>query len=150
MKHNKCKGEDQQEQEVNPKATDNLVGFFHLLFEIDTRITSKDGTTRTPATRSISKQEKPPVPTSSKDYTRSVLNHELHSTEILDRVMPQEWVSSELSEILTIRVSSATLGRLRSLARERGIGPSTLVRMWILDRLNEMEQRQVENGNANP
>ncbi len=38
---------------------------------------------------------------------------------------------------LTIKLSEETLRELRALAREQGIGPSTLVRMWVLERLRE-------------
>ena len=38
---------------------------------------------------------------------------------------------------LTIKFSEETLQEIRALAREQGIGPSTLVRMWVLERLRE-------------
>ncbi|MBI2940781.1 MAG: hypothetical protein HYY04_10125 [Chloroflexi bacterium] len=40
-----------------------------------------------------------------------------------------------LSEGLNIRLDRGTLARLRELAHERGIGPTTLVRMWIREHL---------------
>jgi hypothetical protein len=36
---------------------------------------------------------------------------------------------------LTIKLDEKTIGELQQLAHRRGIGPSTLVRMWILERL---------------
>ncbi|MHB8618240.1 MAG: CopG family antitoxin [Chloroflexota bacterium] len=36
---------------------------------------------------------------------------------------------------LTVKLSEESIGELREVARERGIGPSTLARMWILERL---------------
>lgn len=36
---------------------------------------------------------------------------------------------------LTIKLSDETLGELKSIAHQKGIGPSTLVRMWIVERL---------------
>lgn len=36
---------------------------------------------------------------------------------------------------LTIKLTDETIKELRQVARERGIGPSTLVRMWILEQL---------------
>lgn len=45
--------------------------------------------------------------------------------------------SRGLSEGLTIRLDPETLRELRDLARKRGIGPTTLARMWILDHLRE-------------
>ena len=41
-----------------------------------------------------------------------------------------------LSEGIHIRLDPATLGKLRQEARENGIGPTTLVRMWIMRQLN--------------
>ncbi len=44
-----------------------------------------------------------------------------------------------LSGGMTIRLDPATQARLRAIAHEKGIGPTTLVRMWILERLKAME-----------
>lgn len=43
----------------------------------------------------------------------------------------------KLSEGFTIRLDPETLQKLRSLAHEKGIGPTTLIRMWILEHLKE-------------
>jgi hypothetical protein len=40
-----------------------------------------------------------------------------------------------LGHILSVRVDSATVRALEAIARPKGIGPSTLVRMWVLERL---------------
>ncbi len=40
-----------------------------------------------------------------------------------------------LSRGITVRFSSDTLAQLRETAHERGIGPTTLARIWILERL---------------
>lgn len=45
--------------------------------------------------------------------------------------------AKNLSEGITIRLDPETLKVLRARAHERGIGPSTLARMWILERLRE-------------
>lgn len=42
-----------------------------------------------------------------------------------------------LDAVVPVRISSATWESLRQEAREVGIGPSTLVRMWILEKLKE-------------
>lgn len=47
--------------------------------------------------------------------------------------------AKNLSECLTLRLDSQTLARLRALAHKKGIGPTTLARMWILERLQELE-----------
>lgn len=40
---------------------------------------------------------------------------------------------------LTVKLSEETLAELRQRAEKQGIGPSTLVRMWILERLRRPE-----------
>jgi hypothetical protein len=44
-------------------------------------------------------------------------------------------VAKRLSEPLTIRLDPETLAELRSRAKQKGIGPTTLARMWVLERL---------------
>ena len=43
--------------------------------------------------------------------------------------------AKNLSEGITIRFDSETLESLRAKAKEKGVGPTTLARMWILERL---------------
>jgi hypothetical protein len=43
--------------------------------------------------------------------------------------------AKNLSEGITIRFDPETLEQLRGEARKKGIGPTTLARMWILERL---------------
>lgn len=45
--------------------------------------------------------------------------------------------TKNLSQGITIRLDPETLQMVRCLAREKGIGPTTLIRMWILERLRE-------------
>lgn len=45
-----------------------------------------------------------------------------------------------LSEGITIRLDAGTLSALRSQAEEKGIGPTTLARMWIMERLHRAGQ----------
>jgi len=42
-----------------------------------------------------------------------------------------------LSRGVTIRLDSDTLQQLRTMAQEKGIGPTTLIRMWVLERLRD-------------
>lgn len=44
-------------------------------------------------------------------------------------------VAKNLSEGITIRFDHKTLSALRNRASEKGIGPTTLVRMWVLEHL---------------
>ena len=48
--------------------------------------------------------------------------------------------AKKLSEPVTMRLDTGTLGELRTRARAKGIGPTTLIRIWILERL-EAEHR---------
>ena len=43
--------------------------------------------------------------------------------------------AKNLSEGITIRFDPQTLAKLREQARKKGMGPTTLARMWILERL---------------
>lgn len=43
--------------------------------------------------------------------------------------------AKNLSEGITIRFDEKTLSKLRKKAESKGIGPTTLARMWIRDRL---------------
>ena len=49
-------------------------------------------------------------------------------------------VAKNLSEGITIRLDPDTLDQLRSRAHDQGIGPTTLARMWILERLKATSQ----------
>lgn len=46
-------------------------------------------------------------------------------------------VAKNLSDGLTVRLDPKTLAALRERAEDKGIGPTTLVRMWILEHLRE-------------
>jgi hypothetical protein len=43
---------------------------------------------------------------------------------------------------LTIKLSEETIAQLTKLGRERGIGPSTLARMWILEHLHSLRAQE--------
>ena len=47
-------------------------------------------------------------------------------------------VAKNLSKGITIRLDADTLEELRQRAHEKGIGPTTLARMWILERLRSL------------
>lgn len=53
-----------------------------------------------------------------------------------DEVVDVE-VTRPLDKVVPVRLSSETWDDLRREARELGIGPSTLARMWILEKLRE-------------
>ncbi len=47
-------------------------------------------------------------------------------------------VAKNLSEGITIRLDPKTLNKLRSKAHKKGIGPTTLARMWIMENLQSL------------
>ncbi len=49
--------------------------------------------------------------------------------------------AKNLSEGITIRLDPQTLQELRSQAKAKGIGPTTLIRMWVLERLRPEQAR---------
>ncbi len=60
-------------------------------------------------------------------------------TDFLDETRPVTLqVSKNLSDGLTVRLDPKDREALDRLAQEKGIGPSTLVRMWIRERLHSM------------
>ncbi len=48
--------------------------------------------------------------------------------------------AKNLSEGITIRLDRQTLAEVRSRARQKGIGPTTLIRMWIMERLRSSDR----------
>ncbi len=66
-------------------------------------------------------------------------------SEFLDEFRPiNARFAKNLSEGLHIRLNAETLDKLREKAKGKGVGPTTLVRMWILERL-ESPQRHATN-----
>ena len=63
-----------------------------------------------------------------------------HSTaDYEDEFKPvQVTFAKNLSEGITIRLDPATLQKVRELASEKGIGPTVLMRIWIMERLKEL------------
>ena len=60
-------------------------------------------------------------------------------TEVLDETRPVKLrVGKNLSEGLTVRLDRSDREELERRARAQGIGPSTLVRMWIKERLRQV------------
>lgn len=51
-----------------------------------------------------------------------------------------------LSHILAVRLDAKTIGKLARVGARLGIGPSTLVRMWAMERLEQFE----DTGQARP
>ncbi len=49
--------------------------------------------------------------------------------------------AKNLSETINIRLDSPTLHDVRGKAKEKGLGPTQLIRMWIMERLYSKEER---------
>lgn len=45
--------------------------------------------------------------------------------------------AKNLSEGITVRFDKTTIEKLREIAHEKGVGPTTLARMWIMDHLRQ-------------
>ena len=52
-------------------------------------------------------------------------------------------VRQPLDKVIPVRLSSEKWEELRKEARELGIGPTTLARMWILERLRRRTETRV-------
>jgi hypothetical protein len=50
--------------------------------------------------------------------------------------------AGRLSSGINIRLDQETLEKLRSEAAEKGVGPTTLARMWIIERLKGQGRRR--------
>lgn len=46
--------------------------------------------------------------------------------------------SQNLSEGITIRLDQKTLSKLRNQAHKKGVGPTTLARMWLLEKIQSI------------
>ena len=45
--------------------------------------------------------------------------------------------AKNLSEGITVRFDKVTIEKLREIAHEKGMGPTTLARMWIMEQLRQ-------------
>ncbi len=49
-----------------------------------------------------------------------------------------------LDKVIPVRLSAEKWAEVRAEAQELGIGPTTLVRMWVLEKLRELRAGQVQ------
>jgi len=65
---------------------------------------------------------------------------ETHSvSEFLDEFKPVKVkFAKNLSEGITIRFDKSTLNKMREIAQKKGVGPTTLARMWIMEHLQQV------------
>jgi hypothetical protein len=73
----------------------------------------------------------------AKTSPREGLTGDEATWEPTDEVVEVE-VKRPLDKVIPIRLPSDKWQALRKEAQELGVGPSTLVRMWILDRLRQL------------
>ena len=50
-------------------------------------------------------------------------------------------VARNLSETLNMRWDTPTLNRVRKAAKQKGLGPTQLIRMWVIEKLNSGSYR---------
>jgi predicted DNA binding CopG/RHH family protein len=50
--------------------------------------------------------------------------------------------AKNLSETLNIRLDPSTITSVRDKAKEKGLGPTQLIRMWIMEKLGEKGKSQ--------
>lgn len=61
--------------------------------------------------------------------------------DFMDELKPvKARFAKNLSEGITIRFDQPTLNKLREIANDKGLGPTTLARMWILEHLRQQAQ----------
>jgi predicted DNA binding CopG/RHH family protein len=58
--------------------------------------------------------------------------------------------AKNLSQGITIRLDPATLGQVRALAKAKGMGPTTLIRLWVLERLEREGRPPVSEAGGGP
>ena len=85
------------------------------------------------------KRRKSRIPEFS-SYDEEARWFETHSiADYLDEFKPgKARFAKNLSEGITIRFDQPTLGKLREIAHEKGVGPTTLARMWILEQMKQL------------
>ena len=88
--------------------------------------------------------KKDPIPT---NVSREELAHFWDTHSIADYWQELKPVkvrfAKNLSEGITIRFDSKTLETLRERAGKKGIGATTLIRMWVVERLRKEQPKSV-------
>ncbi len=95
----------------------------------------------------IDRQKKQPIPQfkSIQEEAEFWDNHDL--ADYWDEFKPVKVrFAKNLSEGITVRFDPEVLATIRSQAREKGVGPTTLVRMWVLERLTEQQAGSSAHG----
>lgn len=56
----------------------------------------------------------------------------------LSKLLP---LDQEKQEIMTLRLQKSVKGKIDKIARAKGINPSTLSRMWLIEKVQEYEKQ---------
>jgi len=65
-------------------------------------------------------------------------------TDYLDELEPVKVkFAKKLSDGITVRFSKKTLSAIRDEADEKGVGPTTLIRMWVLEHLKNKNTKSL-------
>lgn len=80
-----------------------------------------------------------------KNYQEEAAFWDSHDfTEFVDELKPvQVWFAKNLSNGVTVRFSPKDLNHIRQTAKEKGMGATTLIRMWVLERLRTPAKPQL-------
>ncbi|MDP9316548.1 MAG: BrnA antitoxin family protein [Chloroflexota bacterium] len=84
------------------------------------------------------------------NYEEEAAFWDTHSvTDFLVEAAPVEVkVAKPLEHVVPVRFDARTVEQLRSIATARGIGPTTLIRMWVMERLGQMQSGRTSQGPA--
>ena len=92
------------------------------------------------------KQTKKLVPDKSifKDRDKEAKFWEEHFDETFAQGKPVNVTfAKNLSETMNIRLDPPTITKVRKQAKEKGLGPTQLIRMWIMERIGEKNTHQM-------
>ena len=95
----------------------------------------------------ITKRAKSRIPT-FKTIEEEAEFWDTHSTTEFEDVRDVQFVVSRgrPKKAITVRVDEETLAALTKEATQQGIGPSTLVRMWILEHLHKRPKHREQTN----
>jgi predicted DNA binding CopG/RHH family protein len=66
-------------------------------------------------------------------------------TDYLDEFKPvKAKFAKHLSKGVTVRLDTETIDKLDKQAKKKGLGTTTLIRMWLLEHMEEQEKKQEE------
>ncbi len=84
------------------------------------------------------------------DIEKEVARLEQHTAwEDADEVVELE-VKRPLDKVVPVRLPAEKWEALRRIAREAGVGPTTLARMWLLERLRQTPEPAASAGSRPP